>query len=341
MTSLHGFIQALPKAELHCHIEGTLEPELMMKLSEKNKIKIPYSTVEEIRAAYQFNNLQSFLDLYYLGANVLQTEEDFYDLTYAYLTRSKQDNVRHTEIFFDPQTHTDRGIAFETVIKGIYKALEDGHKKLGISFKLIMCFLRHLSEKEAFKTLELARPFHELIDGIGLDSSEVGHPPQKFQNVFTEAQKQGYWAVAHAGEEGPANYIWDALKLLHAKRIDHGVRCVEDPELVAYLRTNRIPLTVCPLSNVKLKVFPSMQAHNIHKLLKEQLVVTINSDDPAYFDGYINDNYIAVADAFHLNAKELSLIAKNSFMASFLRDQEKKKAIDEIDFLVQKLAKAG
>ncbi|WPK52163.1 adenosine deaminase [Vibrio fluvialis] len=317
------FIQQLPKVELHLHIEGSLEPELMFDLAQRNQIAIPFSSPDEVRAAYQFSNLQSFLDIYYQGANVLIHEQDFFDLTWAYLLRCQQDNVMHTEIFFDPQTHTARGIAFETVINGITQALEKGQQKLGISSQLIMCFLRHLSEADAMLTLQQALPYKDKIVGVGLDSSEQGHPPEKFQQVFRQAREAGFIAVAHAGEEGPALNIRNAIDLLGVQRVDHGVRCVEDAALVQELKQTRMPLTVCPLSNLKLKVFTEMEQHNIVDLLRQGLCVTINSDDPAYFGGYMTDNFMAVADAHPMSHQELAQFTLNAIEASFISDAEK------------------
>ncbi|MBY7957740.1 adenosine deaminase [Vibrio fluvialis] len=317
------FIQQLPKVELHLHIEGSLEPELMFDLAQRNQIAIPFSSPDEVRAAYQFSNLQSFLDIYYQGANVLIHEQDFFDLTWAYLLRCQQDNVMHTEIFFDPQTHTARGIAFETVINGITQALEKGQQELGISSQLIMCFLRHLSEADAMLTLQQALPYKDKIVGVGLDSSEQGHPPEKFQQVFRQAREAGFIAVAHAGEEGPALNIRNAIDLLGVQRVDHGVRCVEDAALVQQLKQTRMPLTVCPLSNLKLKVFTEMEQHNIVDLLRQGLCVTINSDDPAYFGGYMTDNFMAVADAHPMSHQELAQFTLNAIEASFISDAEK------------------
>ncbi|MFT6070123.1 MAG: adenosine deaminase [Bacteriovoracaceae bacterium] len=331
MSEITEFIKKLPKAELHLHIEGSLEPELMFKLSERNQVTIPFKSVEEIRAAYEFDNLQSFLDIYYAGAAVLLKEEDFYDLTWEYLLRCKEDNVIHTEIFFDPQTHTDRGISFDTVINGIDKALKDGKEKLGISSKIILCFLRHLDEEAAFKTLEEAKPHLDKIVAVGLDSSEVGHPPSKFQKVFDKARELGLLTVAHAGEEGPPEYIWEALDLLKVSRIDHGVRSLEDEKLVQRLVEEKIPLTVCPLSNIKLCVFKEMKDHNYRELLKKGLVATINSDDPAYFGGYMNQNFTETALALELTKEELALSSKNAFNASFISDAEKKSFCDQVD----------
>ena len=295
---MEDFIHSLPKVELHLHIEGTLEPAMMLELAKRNQVPLPYQTIEQIQAAYEFDDLQSFLDLYYQGAQVLQTEQDFYDLTWAYLERCQQEHVLHTEIFFDPQTHTDRGVAFKTVIDGIWRALQDGKEKLGVTSYLIMCFLRHLSEEAAFDTLKQALPYRDRIIAVGLDSSERGNPPEKFNRVFEQARDAGFFTVAHAGEEGPADYIWDALNKLKVSRIDHGVRCIEDDALVEHLVASREPLTVCPLSNIKLRVFEKMGQHNIVDLLEKGVCVTINSDDPAYFGGYMSANFMAVASAF-------------------------------------------
>ncbi|WP_020396262.1 adenosine deaminase [Thiolinea disciformis] len=324
MNDFHRFLTDLPKAELHLHLEGSLEPELMFKLAQRNHITLPFDSVEAIRAAYQFSNLQDFLDIYYQGANVLQTEQDFYDLTWAYLERCAAQNVKHVEPFFDPQTHTDRGISFDTVVNGISRALADGQTKLGISSYLIMCFLRHLPEAAAFDTLQQALPYKDKIIAVGLDSSEKGHPPHDFQGVFEAAIQQGFLTVAHAGEEGPPEYIKEALDLLQVKRIDHGVRCVEDPALVERLIQIQTPLTVCPLSNIKLCVFKDMRDHNILHLLDKGVKVTINSDDPAYFGGYMTENFIAVADALHMSKAQAIELAQNSFEASFLPPSEKK-----------------
>lgn len=318
-------IQTLPKAELHVHIEGTLEPELMFALAQKNNIELSYKSVEEVRNAYNFTSLQSFLDIYYAGANVLITQSDFFDMTWAYLLTCKTQNILHTEIFFDPQTHTKRGIAFETVVKGISQALQKGEKELGISSFLIMCFLRHLSEEEAFETLHASLPFKEFIIGVGLDSSEVGHPPSKFKKAFEEARNMGYNVVAHAGEEGDSSYIWEAIKLLHVTRIDHGIRCDEDEHLVKFLIEKQIPLTVCPLSNTKLKAVASMEKHNVLTLLRQGVLVTLNSDDPAYFGGYLNANYEAIAKHLEVSEAELKQLARNSFHASFLDEVKKQK----------------
>ena len=310
-------IAALPKAELHLHIEGTLEPELTFELARRNRVALPYASVEALRRAYEFTDLQSFLDIYYRGASVLRTRQDFHDMALAYFRKAASQNVRHAEIFFDPQTHTHRGIAFETVISGIRDAQQLAERELSLTSKLILCFLRHLSEDDAMKTLDAALPFRDSFIAVGLDSSELGHPPSKFQRVFARARDAGLHAVAHAGEEGPPEYIWEALDLLGVQRIDHGVRCLEDPKLVARLAADQIPLTVCPLSNVKLHVFDTIRDHNLRELLDRGLKVTINSDDPAYFGGYINENYSAVAKALALTRAELEQIAKNSFEARF------------------------
>lgn len=321
--NITDLIQRIPKAELHLHIEGTLEPELMLALAERNGVELPFSGVDEIREAYNFSNLQSFLDIYYAGAQVLKEQQDFYDLTWAYLERANADNVRHVEIFFDPQTHTERGIDFTTVLDGIHGALEAGESQLGITFRLILCFLRHLSADEAMATLEEALPFKDRIDAVGLDSSEVGHPPSKFTEVFDRARQEGFLTVAHAGEEGPPEYIREALDLLEVERIDHGVRCLEDPVLVERLAKDEVPLTVCPLSNVKLRVFDTLEQHNLKELLAKGLHVTINSDDPAYFGGYINENFLRTQEALGLSAGDIQQLAENSFTASFLSNAEK------------------
>jgi adenosine deaminase len=328
---MRDFLDKIPKAELHLHIEGTLEPELMFEIGNRNGIDIPFDSVEDVREAYQFADLQSFLDIYYQGANVLREEQDFYDMTWAYLERVQGQNVRHVEIFFDPQTHTDRGIPFQTVIAGITKALGDAEERFGMTSQLIMCFLRHLSAEAAMDTLEQSLPFKESIIAVGLDSSEVGHPPEKFKAVFDRALEEGFLTVAHAGEEGPSEYIWQALDLLKVRRIDHGVRCLEDPKLVNRLRDERIPLTVCPLSNVKLCVFDEMAQHNFKKLLDQDLCVTINSDDPAYFGGYMTENFVAAQEGLQLTREEIYRVVRNSFEATFLDDVEKDRLIEELD----------
>ncbi len=332
---LTNLIERIPKAELHLHIEGTLEPELMMMLAKRNQIELPYANVDEIRCAYEFSDLQSFLDIYYAGAAVLITEQDFYDLTWAYLERAASDNVRHVEIFFDPQTHTDRGISFATVIDGIHGALQDGEAKLGISFRVIMCFLRHLSAADAMDTLAAALPHKKHIHAVGLDSSEAGHPPSKFVAVFDRARDEGFLTVAHAGEEGPPEYIWEALDLLKVERIDHGVRALEDTDLVSRLVEEQIPLTVCPLSNLKLRVFNTLEEHNLKTLLHAGLCVTINSDDPAYFGGYIGENFLQSQRALGLGTDDIYALAKNAFIASFLDDDDKRRCIEELDLAMR------
>lgn len=332
---LDDLIRRMPKAELHLHIEGTLEPELMVEIAKRNGVPLRFDSVDAVRKAYQFHNLQSFLDIYYEGAQVLRYERDFYDLARAYLDRVASENVRHVEIFFDPQTHTERGIAFDTVIKGFKRALQDAESAYGMSHRLILCFLRHLSEEEAMRTLERALPFKQWIDAVGLDSSEVGHPPRKFKTVFDRAHNEGLPAVAHAGEEGPPEYIWEALDVLRVKRIDHGVRCLEDAALVQRLVQERIPLTVCPLSNVKLCVFDDLRHHNLKQLLEAGLCVTVNSDDPAYFGGYVTANYLAVAEALSLSAEQVVQLAKNSFEASFLEPSQKQRYYDALDYCLE------
>jgi adenine deaminase len=325
------FINGLPKAELHLHLEGSLEPELMFELAQRNKVQIPFKTVEEVRAAYRFSNLQDFLDIYYQGAGVLMVEQDFYDLTMAYLTRVAADNCRHVEVFFDPQTHTDRGIAIGVVIDGIARALDDGKTKFGITSKLIMCFLRHLDEAAAFETLTAAEPYLEKIYGVGLDSSEVGHPPSKFARVFEAARNKGLHLFAHAGEEGPPDYVWEALDLLQIDRIDHGNRSLEDDALVARIVKDGLTLTVCPLSNLSLCVVHDLEAHPLKRMLDLGLKATINSDDPAYFGGYLNTNWHAIGEALDLSKDDLVVLAKNSFTGSYLTDGEKTRHLNAID----------
>ena len=324
------FARKLPKAELHLHIEGTLEPELMFELARRNGVSLPYASVNDVRRAYVFSDLQSFLGIYYAGCRVLLTEQDFYDLTWAYLTRAAAQGVRHAEIFFDPQTHTDRGVPFETVVAGIHRALEEGRARLNVSSGLILCFLRHLRAEAAMRTLEEALPYREWILAVGLDSSEVGHPPAKFRDVYDRAREAGFLAVAHAGEEGPPEYVWEALDVLKVRRIDHGVRSIEDERLVERLVEGQIPLTVCPLSNVKLRVFPNLESHNLKQLLDRGLLVTVNSDDPAYFGGYVADNFGASAAALGLSREQLLKLARNSFVASFLLDRQKRAYLDEL-----------
>ena len=337
---METFIRAMPKVELHLHIEGSLEPELMLALAERNGQALRFDSVEDVRQAYHFSDLQSFLDIYYEGMRVLLREQDFYDLTRAYLERAHAQHVRHTEIFFDPQAHTDRGVAFETVISGIHHALEDAAEDLGITSKLILCFLRHLPAASAMKTLEQALAFKEWFIGVGLDSSEVGNPPEKFTAIFDRARAEGLLTVAHAGEEGPPAYIWSALDRLHASRIDHGVRCVEDPALVERLRAERIPLTLCPLSNVKLRVFDTMADHNLKHLLDLGLCASVHSDDPPYFGGYITENFLAVHQALGINHNDLCQLAKNAIEAAFLPAEEKRGLMAEFDAFVAANARA-
>ena len=327
------FVERMPKAELHLHIEGTLEPGLMFELASRNHVQIPYRSPDEVRKAYEFSDLQSFLDIYYQGTRVLLQARDFYDLTWAYLEKAYEQNVRHAEIFFDPQAHTERHVPIGAIMEGIHQALHDGAHKFGISSKLILCFLRHLSGADAARALEDALPYRDYFDGVGLDSSECGHPPEKFTAVFARARDEGLFVVAHAGEEGPPAYVWQALDTLGALRIDHGVRCIEDPALIERLRSGRIPLTVCPISNVKLRVFDSMENHSVRKLIDAGLCVTINSDDPAYFGGYINENFNAVHQAFGLSKDEMCLLARNSFEAAFLDDARRRQILCELDQL--------
>ena len=315
-------IARLPKAELHLHIEGSLEPELMFRLAQRNGVSIPFESVQEVRDAYKFSNLQEFLDIYFQGSEVLLVEQDFYDLTWEYIEQCRKNNIVHCEIFFDPQAHTDRGVDFGAVVTGISRALQDAQDKHSISSRLIMSFLRHLDEKSAFATLDAARPYLALIHGVGLDSSEQGHPPEKFQRVFAAAHALGLKKVAHAGEEGPPEYVWEALQLLQVARIDHGNRALEDPELVQYLKQTGIPLTVCPLSNLCLRVVDRLENHPLKTMLDAGLVATINSDDPAYFGGYLNENYLQVSKALQLDESELLVLVKNSFKASFLSSGE-------------------
>lgn len=316
---MYDWLNALPKAELHLHLEGSLEPELLFALAERNKIALPWNDVDTLRKAYAFNNLQEFLDLYYQGADVLRTSQDFYDLTWAYLLRCKAQNVMHTEPFFDPQTHTDRGVPFEVVLNGIAAALKDGEQQLGITSGLILSFLRHLSEAEAEKTLDQALPFRDAFVAVGLDSSEMGHPPSKFQRVFDRARNEGFFTVAHAGEEGPPEYIWEALDLLKVQRIDHGVRAIEDERLMQRIIDEQIPLTVCPLSNTKLRVFDDMAQHNILDMLERGVKVTVNSDDPAYFGGYVTENFHALYTALGMTRDQAKRLAQNSLDARLVK----------------------
>jgi adenosine deaminase len=328
---LEQLIKRLPKTELHLHIEGTLEPELTFALAERNGVKLPYAGIDELRAAYDFRDLQSFLDLYYAGAAVLRSERDFYDLTWAYLQRAHADNIVHTEIFFDPQTHTTRQIPFSTVYQGIRRALDDARQQWGMTSCLIMSFLRHLSEQQGFDVLEQAKPFLHGIDGFGLDSSEKGHPPAKFERLFKACRELGLPCVAHAGEEGPAQYVRDSLDLLHVKRIDHGVRSLEDDALVERLTAEKTPLTVCPLSNIRLRVFSDMKRHPLKTMLDRGMMVTINSDDPAYFGGYLNDNFNACLYAFDLSDRDIVQLAENSITASWLNEGQKARYLADID----------
>jgi adenosine deaminase len=331
MHSAAGFLKGLPKAELHLHIEGTLEPELAFRLAKKHGVALPYGSVEELRGAYQFSDLQSFLDIYYAGASVLRDVDDFHDLTAAYLQKAHEQGVVHVEIFFDPQTHSERGIPFRTVLEGITRALREGEEEFGITHRLILCFLRHLSADDAMRTLEEALPYIDFITAVGLDSSEKGHPPSKFTAVFDRARHEGLLTVAHAGEEGPPEYIYEALDLLKVKRIDHGVRSEEDPKLVERLVRERMPLTVCPLSNIKLKVFDAVEDHNIKRLLERGLCVTVNSDDPAYFGGYLLENFVAIERGLGLTRTELTTLARNSFEASFLEPADKRHWLAAVD----------
>jgi len=321
---LPALLQAMPKAELHIHIEGSLEPELIFELAERNGVRLPYASVEALRSAYAFSDLQSFLDIYYAGASVLLHEQDFYDMARAYLARAAGDNVVRAEIFFDPQTHTARGVSMQTVIQGLHRACADAQRESGISAALILCFLRHLSEEEAFATLEQALPLRDQFIGVGLDSSELGHPPEKFARVFARCRELGLHRVAHAGEEGPPAYIWSALDVLHAERIDHGVQALKDEALVARLASERVPLTVCPLSNQKLCVFPDLARHNLRQLLDAGLCATVNSDDPAYFGGYINENFLQVFAATGMTPAHAWQLARNSFQASFAPEADKR-----------------
>ncbi len=331
MADLHEFIRSLPKAELHLHIEGCLEPELMFRLAQRNAVKLKYASEDSLREAYQFDQLQDFLDLYYAATSVLLYEQDFYDLTWAYLLKAKENNIVHTEVMFDPQAHTSRGVPFSTVIGGIYRALGDGYEKLGISFRLILSFLRHLCVQDGFKTLKEAVPFQGWITAVGLDSTEKNFPPDLFADLFDKAQDTGFLTVAHAGEEGPPEYIWGALDLLKASRIDHGNSALEDPDLVDVLGLYEVPLTSCPLSNLKLKVIQKMSDHPLKEMMERGIKVTVNSDDPAYFGGYLNDNFIAVADALNLSKEDIIQLVKNSFEASFIPDGEKRAFLKKVE----------
>ena len=328
---LPRLLRAMPKAELHIHIEGSLEPELIFALAQRNNVVIPYSSVEELRSAYAFTNLQSFLDIYYAGASVLITEQDFYDMARAYFVKAAADNVVHAELFFDPQTHTARGVSMDVVVNGLHRACMDAKTELGISASLIMCFLRHLSEEDAFETLEQALPHRDQIIGIGLDSGELGNPPEKFARVFARCRSLGFHLVAHAGEEGPPAYVWTALDVLKVERIDHGVQSSKDAALMQRLAADRIALTVCPLSNLKLCVFPDLSSHNIRQLLDAGLAATVNSDDPAYFGGYMNDNFTQTFAATGLQAQHAYMLARNSFEASFIDASAKRRYINQLD----------
>ena len=330
MNEIIKFIKKTPKAELHIHIEGALEPELMFKLAKRNNIKVPFENINDVKSAYNFSNLESFLNIFYQGSNVLIKEEDFFDLTWAYALKCKEDNVVHTEIFFDPQTHVNRGIHFEVVINGIYKALTKANKEFGLTSKIIMCFLRHLDEKSAFEILDQALVHKNKIVAVGLDSSELDNPPRKFERVFKKAIEKGFLTVAHAGEEGPPEYIWEALNLLKVKRIDHGVQCLQNKKLVQKLVDDQIPLTICPLSNIKLCVFKKLKDHNLKKLLHNGLMVMVNSDDPAYFGGYINKNLIECQKALNLSKEDVKKLIINSFKSSFLKEDKKKEWIEKI-----------
>jgi adenosine deaminase len=331
MDDTEKLIKRLPKCELHIHIEGSLEPELMFALAKRNDVKLPYDSVEAVRRAYQFGNLQDFLDVYYRGMSVLVTEQDFYDLAWAYLVRAQADNVRHVEMFFDPQGHTARSVAFATVIGGLHRAIADARRELGVDASLIMCFLRHLDEADAEKTLDVALGFRDQIAGVGLDSSEAGHPPSKFKRVFQRARDAGLFLTAHAGEEGPPSYVWEALDVLGVKRIDHGNRSLEDNSLVARLAGERMALTVCPLSNLRLRVIDELIHHPLRRMMDKGLMVTVNSDDPAYFGGYVNDNYRAVGSALSLTREEIIALARNSVQASLLSAAAKAEVLAEID----------
>ena len=328
-------IKKLPKAELHLHIEGSLEPELMFRLAKKNKVEIPYKDIEEVRNAYNFTNLQTFLDIYYAGANVLLTKSDFYDLTWEYILKCVEDNVIHTEIFFDPQTHTDRGVPFEAVIMGIKEALADAKAKYGITSCIIMCFLRHLSQEEAFETLEQALAYKDDIIGVGLDSSELGNPPSKFKEVFKKAKEEGFKLVAHAGEEADFSYIYEALDLLNINRIDHGVQSIKSPELMQRLKDEQMPLTVCPNSNIELRVFDTYKEHNIKELLDYGLNISVNSDDPSYFKGYVNQNFINLCENLPMTEEDIVTLVKNSFKSAFISDELKDAYLARVDLALK------
>ncbi len=333
---LHRFISAMPKAELHLHIEGTLEPEMMMALAKRNGVTLPYADVEAIRTAYRFNSLQDFLDLYYAGMSVLHTRQDFFDLAFAYLTRMAEQNVRHVEVFFDPQGHTGRGVSFDTVLSGLTDAFDRARREFGITSKLIMCFLRHLSEDEAFDTLAQGCRCKEHIFGVGLDSSEKGNPPSKFARVYARARQEGFVPVAHAGEEGPASYVCEALDILEVRRIDHGNRALDDSALVARIARERMPMTVCPLSNKRLQVCPDLRRHPLRRMLEAGLLVSVNSDDPSYFGGYMTENFIAVQEALALSRAEIETLGRNAFVSSFMAEGEKAAALSAFDAFAAK-----
>ncbi len=330
-TRLHRFISAMPKAELHLHIEGTLEPEMMLRLAQRNNVALPYATVELIREAYRFTSLQDFLDLYYIGMSVLRSRQDFFDLAFAYLEKVAAQNVIHAEIFFDPQGHTDRGISFDTVLSGLTDALDKGRRDFGITSRLIMCILRHLPEDQAFDTLRQACRCKEHIFAVGLDSTEKGHPPSKFTRVFAEARREGFVPVAHAGEEGPPAYVCEAIDILRVQRIDHGNRALEDPVLTSRIARERIPLTVCPLSNEALQTCPDLTLHPLKQMLEKDLLVTVNSDDPSYFGGYVNENFVAIQQALVLTESDIATLARNSFLASFMPEREKMAAVEKFE----------
>jgi adenine deaminase len=330
-TRLHRFISSMPKAELHLHIEGTLEPEMMLRLAQRNNVALPYATVELIREAYRFTSLQDFLDLYYIGMSVLRSRQDFFDLAFAYLEKAAAQNVIHAEIFFDPQGHTDRGISFDTVLSGLTDALDKGRRDFGITSRLIMCILRHLPEDQAFDTLRQACRCKEHIFAVGLDSTEKGHPPSKFTRVFAEARREGFVPVAHAGEEGPPAYVCEAIDILRVQRIDHGNRALEDPVLTSRIARERIPLTVCPLSNEALQTCPDLTLHPLKQMLEKDLLVTVNSDDPSYFGGYVNENFVAIQQALVLTESDIATLARNSFLASFMPEREKMAAVEKFE----------
>jgi adenine deaminase len=341
MEETHNLINRLPKCDLHIHIEGSLEPELMFALARRNAITLPYASVEAVRQAYQFRNLQDFLDIYYQGMSVLITEQDFYDLAFAYLRRARADNVRHVEIFFDPQGHTARGISFATVVNGLHRAVADGARELGVQASLIMCFLRHLDEVDAHKTLDSALAFRDKIVGVGLDSSETGHPPSKFGRVFARARDAGFFLTAHAGEEGPPSYVWEALDMLGVNRIDHGNRSLEDQSLMSRLAREQMALTVCPLSNLRLRVIDDLKRHPLRRMMDKGLVVTVNSDDPAYFGGYVNDNYRVVWDALSLERDEVVALVRNGIHASLMPAAAKAEVLAEVDRVLAATARSG